>query len=206
MKIEKIVKSQRSKDSYWLHFDDGSKLKTFTANMAAFGLYKGMELTEAQLEALLDASKTEGAKLRAVRLTGLRPLNKRELQRKLTEKGERPEDAQLAADWLEAQGAIDEADYALAVARRYAGRGYGSGRVREELRRRGVPKEHWDAALDSLPPAAETLDHLLETKLGGAPVDAAETNRVANGLYRRGFSWEEIRSALRRYEEAHPNL
>ena len=41
-----------------------------------------------------------------------------------------------AADWLEDLGAIDDAAYARLVARHYGARGYGPGRVREELRRR----------------------------------------------------------------------
>jgi SOS response regulatory protein OraA/RecX len=40
----------------------------------------------------------------------------------------------------------------------------------------------------------------LVTKLRGAVPDKTAMRRATDALYRRGFSWEEIKSALQRYK------
>ena len=84
------------------------------------------------------------------------------------------------------------------VARHYAARGYGPGRVRQELQRRGIPREHWEEALEELPPPEEAITAYLEKKCRVSPPDDRERKRLADGLLRRGFSWEDVRPALER--------
>ena len=110
-------------------------------------------------------------------------------------------DATAAADWLEGIGAVDDASYAAALARHYGERGYGPARVREELRRRGVPRELWDAALEELPDSGEVLDALIQKRCKGDLSDPKERKRTCDALLRRGFSWGEVRSAMGRYAE-----
>ena len=47
--------------------------------------------------------------------------------------------------------------YAGVIVRHYGAMGYGPGRVKQELHRRGVPRELWDEALAQLPPAADAV-------------------------------------------------
>ena len=77
-----------------------------------------------------------------------RPLSRKELSKKLKEKGAAEADAESACDWLEEIGALNDAEYAVMLVRHYGGMGYGATRVRQELHRRGVPKELWDEALE----------------------------------------------------------
>ena len=74
--------------------------------------------------------------------------------------------------------------------------GYGAARVRQELHRRGVPKELWDEALEQLPPPEETIRKFLRTKLRGRPLTPEDSRRLAAALQRRGFGWQDIRPAL----------
>lgn len=138
---------------------------------------------------------------RAAELIGARPLSKKELTRRLVEKGAAEDEAAGAADWLEELGAVDDAAYAASIARHYGERGYGPGRVREELRRRGIDRELWEGALAILPDPAETLDALLRKRARRGPDDRRELQRAADALARRGFEWEDVRSALERYVE-----
>ena len=87
------------------------------------------------------------------------------------------------------------------LVRHYAGKGYGKARIREEMRRRGVDRELWDAALEELPDQSETLDRLIQKKCRGDLSDRREVKRVSDSLLRRGFSWSEVKEALRRYTE-----
>ena len=95
-------------------------------------------------------------------------------------------------------GLLDEGRYAAEVARHYAARGYGPRRVRDELYRRGVPREHWEDALRAVEDWQEGLDAFLQKKLRGAAPDPQALKRASDALARRGYSWGEIHAALRR--------
>ncbi|MDR3278239.1 MAG: RecX family transcriptional regulator, partial [Oscillospiraceae bacterium] len=103
------------------------------------------------------------------------------------------------ADWLEKIGMLNDAEYARAVARHYASRGYGTRRIRDEFFKRKVARDMWDEALSELPEDGDGLLSLIESKLRGEQPDRAAQKRVTDALIRRGFSWDEVKSAMRRY-------
>ena len=70
--------------------------------------------------------------------------------------------------------------------------------AREKLREKGVPRELWEEALESLPPAAEQVDRFLAAKYRGGPLDQRERKRLSDALLRRGFSWSDVREGLNR--------
>ncbi|MFQ9918052.1 MAG: regulatory protein RecX [Flavonifractor plautii] len=110
------------------------------------------------------------------------------------------EAAEAAADWLEGLGYLDDGQYARAVAEHCAAKGYGPGRIREELYRRGVPRDCWDGALEGLSGPEEAIDAFLQKKLRGAELsDPKVRRRAADALARRGYRWEDISAGLRRY-------
>ncbi len=110
------------------------------------------------------------------------------------------EAAEAAADWLEGLGYLDDGQYARAVAEHCAAKGYGPGRIREELYRRGVPRDYWDGALEGLSSPEEAIDAFLQRKLRGAKLsDPKVRRRAADALARRGYRWEDISAGLRRY-------
>ena len=95
-------------------------------------------------------------------------------------------------------GFVNDENYAAMVVRHYAAKGYGRARIREELRRRKLPRELWDAALEELPEQSDTVERLLMQKLRGRAPEGAELRRACAALIRRGFSWEEVSSAAKR--------
>ena len=92
----------------------------------------------------------ERAKARALRLLEKRDYSEAELAAKLVEKGDDPDSARAAAARMAELGFVNDENYAAMVVRHYAAKGYGRARIREELRRRKLPRELWDAALDEL--------------------------------------------------------
>ena len=138
------------------------------------------------------------AKQRALKLLERRDVSRKMLLDKLTEKGISESDAAEVADWLCGLGVVNDERFAGLVVRHYAAKGYGERRIREELFRRGIDRELWDAAFAELPETDDTVDRLLQARLRG---DASPENlqRTQNYLLRRGFSWEEIRAAAERY-------
>ena len=87
------------------------------------------------------------------------------------------------------------------IAQRCVDRGYGPGRVRQELYQKGIPREYWEEALAMVPDMSGAIDRFVEQKLRGREPDQKELQRVIGALQRRGYGWEEIRSALGRYQE-----
>ncbi len=201
MRIVEVKKSQRKPGRFLVKLEDGSLLRVTEEEVLRFGLRRELELGEAEMEALQASARTSSTRVQAANIIGSRALSKQELTRRLVKKGSQEADAQAAADWLEDIGAVDDAAYAASLARHYGSRGYGPARVREELRRRGVPRELWDQALEELPASGESLDTLIQRRCRGDLSDPREVKRLTDFLLRRGFSWGEVRAAVGRYVE-----
>ena len=131
-----------------------------------------------------------------LRITGAELLQGLLLHFRGAKKGASPEDAAETADWLEDLGAVEDTAYAGVIVRHYGAMGCGAARVRQELHRRGVPKELWDEALEQLPPPQEAIEKFLCAKLRGRPLTPEDSRRLAAALQRRGFSWQDIRPIL----------
>lgn len=129
-----------------------------------------------------------------------RPHSEKELRKKLAEKGCSQQDIDTVTALCLDYGFVNDAEYAGMIARHYTAMGYGPGRVRTELQRRGIPRDLWDDALDQMPQGTETIDRLLAAKLRGRdPSDRKERDKAAAALFRKGYSWDDIRAALNRY-------
>lgn len=200
IRLVKLTQSQNAKDRWYADFDAGESLQISLALIADFSLFTGRELTEEEFASLRAAASKQNARARAMRILGARAMSRKELVDRLKEKGETEEDAEDAAGYLESIGYLNDAQYAVSLARHYAQKGYGPAKVRQELYRRGVPKELWEAALEELPEDTGAIDALIDGRLRGAEPDRKELKRLTDLLLRRGFSWGDIKSALARYE------
>lgn len=176
----------------------GEEIKTTLNVVTDLRLYSGRELDEEELKELYRASRSALARNRAMELLSRRPMSEKELVDKLIRKGEDEETARDCARWLREEGFLNDESYAAAVARHYAAKGYGPGRVRAELSRRGVDRELWDGTIEAMPENTEKLDRFIAARLTD-PEDREQIRKVSAALYRRGYSWEEIRSALGRF-------
>ncbi|MBQ7896551.1 MAG: regulatory protein RecX [Oscillospiraceae bacterium] len=179
-------------------FEDGKEIKSTLAVITDMRLFSGKDLDEEDQKELENSSLRSIARDRCIEMLSRRRMSRKELIDKLLRKGESEDIAEFCADWLEEKGFLDDESYAAAVARHYANKGYGAGRVRSELHRRGVERELWDEAVDNMPPVDDKLDKLVAQKLKD-PEDKDQLRKLSASLYRRGYSWEEIRSALRRH-------
>ena len=199
MKIVGI--SDKGNDIFVVKLDNGVQIKTTVTVVADYALFSGKEMDEKAVDELRAAASAAGAKRRAVRIIGGRAHSKGELLRKLRDKGENEQDAQTAVDWLCGLGYIDEEAYAGAIVRHYSGKGYGRSRIQNELYRRYIPREFWDDALAEMPENDDKIFSLLSARLGGEDPSRAELKRATDALALRGFSWDEISRAIRRYKE-----
>ena len=139
------------------------------------------------------------AREKALALLDRRDYSRAELLKKLLEKGEDEAEAAETVERLAELGFVDDARYAPIIVRHYAAKGYGPQRVRQELQRRGIPRELWNEAMEQMPQQDDTLDRLLRSRLKGESPDRTELKKAQDFLLRKGYGWDEIRSALERY-------
>lgn len=198
MRIERIEASKHKRGRVLVFLADGACLKITEQELLDFGLRSGDELDEDTLRRLKDAAGVSGTKATAAELIGRRAMSRRDLERKLQDRGASETEARYAAEWMEAIGAINDADYAAMLVRHCASLGYGPARAREKLYEKGVPRELWEEALEQLPEAAEQIDRFLEQKLRGRRPDEKEKKRLSDALLRRGYSWGDVNAALNR--------
>jgi len=148
----------------------------------------------------------EKAREAALRLLDRARRTRRELEKKLAEKGHAPEAVGEALDRLARVGVVDDLEYARAFARsKLARRGVALRVVRQELRRRGVPDADVALALEPLEGpdgerdrAFQALAPLWRRHRGLDP--PARKARCAQALARRGFEYDTVREVLEETE------
>ena len=171
--------------------EDGTELKSTLSAVTDLRLYSGRDLDTEELSALRLSSARSLAREKALELLSRRPMSRQELKSRLIQKGEDEDIAEYCAAWLCDNGLVNDEDYAA--------KGYGPGRIRSELSRRGVERELWDDALEHMPDNSGKLDRFIAARLKD-PADRDQVRKVTAALYRRGHSWEDIRAALRRFD------
>jgi regulatory protein len=226
MRIVKLEPSQHKAGRWLVWLEDGSLIRVGEGDVVSLSLYAGKELSDEDALALTAAEQQSKLNERAVNLLSARPMSRKELVDKLCAPPRRksktgaPETvtepdpealererealraaAEKAADWLEELGLLNDREYAQTVARHYAAKGYGVRKLRDELYRRGVPREYWDEALSQVERVDDALDKLVRQKLRGAEPTRENLKKASDYLARRGYGWEDISGALRRYEE-----
>lgn len=192
-----IAIRQTSPGRMTVELDDGRDIKSTLGVVTDMRLFSGRELNDDEVEELQTASKRAITRDRAIEMLSRRAYSHAEIQKKLIDKGEDEDTARYCADWLVERGLIDDESYAEAVARHYAAKGYGAGRVRAELNRRGISRELWDSAVDAMPEDTTKIDKFIASRLKDTN-DRDEIRRVSQALMRRGYSWDDIRDALER--------
>lgn len=199
MKLEKLEPLD-SPNYLRLIFEDGKRLKAPAFKVVELGLTPGAEVTPEVFLALENAQSLASCKERAVRILTASGLSKKELQKRLVQKGESEEDAEAAVAWLEELHLIDDLETAKQLVRSACLRGYGAARAKSILYEKGIPKELWDEALEELPEMDAAIDTFLRRKLDGRTLDAKQIKKTVDALLRRGHSYHDIQAGLRRYE------
>jgi len=140
-----------------------------------------------------------------LRLLGVRPRGRAELERRLADRGFEPVAVAGALERLEAQGLLDDLSAARSAVR-LRGTRYGRARVERELKARGFSRETVAAAFEAEGGAEREKEELarLFRKLWAARADLApplRRRRVFAALVRRGFSAEKISEIIRGWYE-----
>lgn len=227
MRIEKLEPSKHKQGRWLVWLEDASIVRVGEGDVVSLGLYAGKELTGEEGEALCAAGERSKLMERAVGLLSQRPMSRKELLDKLcapprqrrekypydklddgpdpalleAQREAQRERAESVADRLTDLGLLNDGEYARTVVRHYAAKGYGPRKLRDELYRRGVPRELWEEAMEEREPDEGQLEQLARQKLRGAEPTRENLKKVSDYLARRGYGWDEISGALERLRE-----
>ena len=170
-------------------------MRLYRQTVEDFGLYAGLELDEGQLKHLRAAAGEMSAKMRAVRIVSATSVSKRDLEQRLIQKGEDPQQARKAVQWMSDLDLVDDAKTAEQIVNSCVRKGYGISRAKQALYEKRIPKEFWDAALTDYPDQSDKIMEFLQSRLDGnsGPKDV---KRAVDALMRRGHSYSRIRRAL----------
>ena len=199
MVIQELKPSKRVEGRWLAVLEDGSILRVGEKEVIDFALYTGKELTDGEAEALQASLRRGGLKEKALALLACKPQSRRELERKLKEWEASEEESAAICDRMEELGYLNDASYAALVVRHYCAKGFGEKKLRDELYRRGVPRDLWDGALAQAADPAESIDAFLAGRLAGKTPDRKELSKVSAALLRRGYAWPDVKDALRRF-------
>ena len=161
-----------------------------------FALYSGKDLSDEEWKALQEHAGRMSAKMRAVRIVSASSVSKRDLEERLVRKGENPEQARQAVQWMEDLHLVDDRNTAEALVHSCISKGYGLQRAKQALYEKRIPKEYWEEALEGYPDQMDRILSFLRSRLDEES-DDREVKRAVDALIRRGHSYGTIREALK---------
>ena len=205
MRIDALAARADRAGRHLVRFSNGSEMRLYRRTVEDFGLYPGMELTEVQLCELREAAGTMSAKMRAVRIVAASNVSRSELEHRLVQKGENPQKAREAVEWMEDLSFVDDERTAQLIVQQCVRKGYGAARAKQMLYEKRIPKELWEPVLEDYPDQIETIMEFLRVRLKGE-WDQRDLKRAVDSLLRRGHSYGDIRRALDRLKVDHEDF
>lgn len=197
MRINKLSSAPDRVGRYRTEFEDGSVLRLYRQTVEDFGLYSGIELTDEEYSRLQKAAGEMSARMRAVRIVSASSVSRGDLKRRLIQKGEDPEQAKAAVEWMSDLSLVDDRKTAEQIIYRCISKGYGISRAKQALYEKQIPKELWDDALADYPDQLDKILEFLQSRLT-ADSDKKELHKAIDALMRRGHGYRHIRKALDR--------
>lgn len=199
-----ITDIQKTKKGRYSVFADGEFLfSVHRDSYAKTSLSVGACMTAQQLEQLRQDDQLLSAKAYAMDILSRASQTSGMLLEKLCRYYD--EDAsELAVERMTELGLVDDADYAA----RYASdciklRGYSLARLRQALRQKKLPREVIDKTLAyySERDECDPIISLILKKYSDKLFEKDDLRRTVAALQRRGFGYDDIRSALKTIEE-----
>lgn len=161
--------------------------------------YKNLkEINEDELTELLSAVGFRRAYSKGLDFLSRRPYGKKELIRKLCEKGHERETAEKACERLEELELLNDEEYARILSEElFERKGYGKKRINQELIYRGIDREIAQNAVDALDnDAVKRIILVIRKKYLNKLDDEKGKRRAVDGLLRLGYSYSDIKTAL----------
>lgn len=191
---------QRKKSMTALFIDGEYAVSIDTMTFTSSGKKTGSEITDEELYDLIENSKFNRAKEKALYLIEYRSRTKRELLDKLVPLfGENA--SLLAVERLEELGLINDEAYAREYAENLLfKKKFSRERASFEMTKKGIDKYVIEDILDELSPdPVEQIRQLLETKFSRNLSDEKGRAKTINSLRTMGYRWSDIQDAMNEF-------
>lgn len=199
-KVEEV--SQFKGETLRIDFDTREPIFINTSVVYDLSIRVGKIMTDEDIEAALGRNDYRRARERALYLLDERDYGYVEMFKKL-ENNYSEDVCYEVVNNLSELGLIDDRRYARKCAEYYlVTKQRGKYRAREEMRRRGIPADLIDEALEEFSEGTyERLSKLVAKKYARKLSEENGVNKVKAALARQGFSYDEINAVLAEYEE-----
>ena len=199
-RVEEV--SQFKGETLRVDFDCREPIFINSSVVSSLGIRSGITMTEEDIEEAVSKNDFRRARERALYLLDERDYGYVEMFKKLENNYSEDICYEVVND-LSRLGLIDDRRYAKKCAEYFLTRKlWGKYRAREEMRRRGIPSELIDEALEEYDEGSDDrLRELIEKKYARKLADENGVNKVKAALARQGFSYDEIKRVLAEYEE-----
>lgn len=199
MKITAI--SREKKHLSRLTLENGESIVLDSDVCIARCLHEGDLLTEDAIKELTDESDYVRAKSRALWLLDRYTYTERRLFEKLKQAGFGEKAASKAVARLKELGVINDNNLARQYAEDLSRRGISKRAAFSKLLQKGFDKNTVTSALETTEfDEQNQLNTIIERKYA-AKLAAGETEKVYAALVRKGFSYRDVREALKKYSE-----
>ena len=195
MRIDSVAAQPDRAGRHLVRLSDGSTMRLYPQTVADFGLYAGVILDEERLTDLREAASKMSAKMRAVRIVAASNVSKADLEQRLIRKGETPNQAREAVEWMEDLALVDDGRTARQIVERCAAKGYGLSRAKQMLFEKRIPKDFWEEALADYPEQTDSIVSFLRGRLRGQWGEK-ELKKAVDALLRRGHNYSQIKAAM----------
>ena len=188
---------ERKKSQTALYIDGEYAVTVDTMTFISTGKKVGSEITDEELYELIETSKFNRAKEKALYLIEYRNRTKKELSDKLIPLfGESA--STLAIERLEELGLINDESYAREYAEILLNKkGFSRQRALFEMMKKGIDKDIAEEILDELEPdPVEQIKQLLETKFARKLSNEKDIAKTVNSLKAMGYRWSDINEAM----------
>ncbi|MGN0272925.1 MAG: regulatory protein RecX [Lachnospiraceae bacterium] len=197
IRIQEIIELEKGKQK--LIFEDGESMQLYRKESHAYGLQKGMEISEALYEELLYEVVGKRAKKRAMHLLERQERTEYQLREKLRQ-NEYPQEAiKEAIAYVKKYHYLDDMRYACTFVRCQREK-RSKRRIEQDLMKRGIAKEIIQEALEleGHEDETESIGRLLVKKGYHSEMEREEAYKIYQFLLRKGYRAEDIRRAMER--------
>lgn len=195
-----VTEIREERGAYRVTVNDTETFRLSAADYQALPLVVGQALDWPAYRAALLKRQYPEALAKAVALLAARARSRREVARKLADRGYRPETVAQVIARLQGEGLLDDAAFAAQWAQARAAKGLGRARLLQELRLKGIAEDVCQTALagldtDAQDEQAARLAEKLLARYGRLPAREAMQKALA-AFQRRGYGYGEASRAL----------
>jgi len=205
-KITQIVVQQKRRNRCSIFLDDAFAFGLNEDVVFQYGLKKGDELTDNQIEEILVSEEKKAVKERALNLLSFRDRSEKELRTKLKQAGFQESNIDSAIDELKRLRFIDDRKFAINFAHsKMTTKPMGAFLLRRELTLKGIDEEIITQVIEAI--FGETDQLALALRIARQKIhqikeldEPKKKRRVSDLLLRRGFNWDVVSHVLEQWD------